>query len=221
MREVDLSNVIICSLNYDLLLPRAAELFGKSFYITGFEREYHRVIGGKSYVEERPRPKLGDPSSAIELLLPHGSAGLVDDGNSWAHNQMGVEFKYENIAPETYSTGLCLDAQKLNEFYKSELNPIMSFIHSGKHTIMGWKNLEATRARFATVCGECDGIAIVGMQLNMRDQHISRPLIEARAPVLTAVVNDGPAYHCLRSRPIDTGQTWRGAFAAIASFLQK
>jgi len=212
LNEVDLSNVVICTLNYDLLLQRAGERCGKRFYVTGFEFDG----------DGQPLPR---DASSIELLMPHGSAGLVDMGYAM-EDCMVSGGSLTDIGQATYQTRLCLHQKELLRYYKAnELNPIMSFIRRGKNTLIGDSLLKTARDRFADVCIKANGIAVVGMQLNIRDKHITLPLIYSRAPVLIAVARpalwDVFSWGALGSRLTDTGKTWLEAFDTIKEFLRR
>ena len=209
LHNIDPAGVVICSLNYDIILQRAAVLTKRQLYITGFEFcDFHPV-------ERNERP------DAIELLLPHGSGGLVEtesvvQGNVF--NSLPLDIRIRNAA----GPKMCAYGADIEHYYrKNQLNPIMSYIHVGKQVTLGDKNLGVVQRRFEELCLSCDGIAIVGMQLNMKDKHILRPLMNSAAPIMLSVGKDVGFYRSFGSRLIDTGKYWSGSSDSILEFLTK
>lgn len=200
-REIlkDLKETSICSLNYDLLLQRAAELEGIRLKPLGFS---------------------SPADDGIPLLLPHGSAGLVVQGiNISGNTTNGSPFGMMNMLGFRPNMLTCNDSI-LREYNSNELNPAMSFFMHKKPVLIGQDALEEVKSNYKRLVLEAEKIAIVGMAYRAHDEHIFEPLDQSHAQIMVCARNDGEAYvERYGERVTDLCATWEDGFAELKGFL--
>ncbi len=171
----------------------------------------------------------GNPSTqaSIELCLPHGCSymfsPLIRTNNSAGTLAfLGLQVRFASGQPETI-----LDPSMFRHRIKSDdIPPVMSYFEPLKRTTTGGDFIRTQRQRFSEIIEGAEKVAVVGIQVRQRDEHIWEPLKQTNAEILYCSGKDsGEEYKKWSSlaRPAKKnkvlGGYFREEFDEILSFI--
>lgn len=128
------------------------------------------------------RPVVGaasDGGTQIELCLPHGCCHIFCE--SVRGSASGVSFS--GIGVTTDGPVICVadPARHLERIRQDAFPPVMSYFEPQKRTTSGRSFIEGQRTRWSELAAHASTIAIVGVRVRTRDEHIWGPLEESPA----------------------------------------
>lgn len=131
------------------------------------------------------QPVVNSPSEAgkrVELCLPHGCCHLFCDSVKGAAG--AVSFAGVNVKTDGPVRPIVDPVEFQSRIEGDAFPPVMSYFEPQKRTTAGASFIQTQRQRWTQLADEAETIAVVGIRVRPRDDHIWNPLATSDATVV-------------------------------------